>query len=547
MTTFVYPPAGSVTITGGATEATLAALNAKIPGPLGNHTMANSLSVTISSDQTALPITITPNVQDFGASTNAERVAALLGNPTGLASFGAGTTSAQTLRTVIVTDQSTLNVGVVGIGADFGASAQSFRVAALLGNTTGIASFGSGTTSAQTLRVIPATDSNLAKAAQLPTTIGQTTMAGSTSVAIASDQSAIPVTFSGTALNYGAATAALRTASQIGNTTGQADFSSGTTTAQTLRTIVATDSNLAKAAQLPAALGQTTMAGSTSVTIASDQSTIPVGIAGISADFGASATALRVAALLGNTTGIASFNSGTTSAQTLRVIPATDSNLAKAAQLPTALGQTTMANSLSVTMAVDQSLISVAIPGIGTDFGATNVALRTAAQIGNTTGAASFGSGTTSAQTLRVIEATDTTLAKSAQFPTTLGQTTAANSLSVAIASDQVPLSTNARPRFSRVQTPVLLDAGNIAASGGTRFLVATAAAEITRLFLRDATGLFINWYSASTAGTLLFQTGPGIEVPLDIVIANGTTLYVESATSTAGTSGAFMSINFLS
>lgn len=138
-------------------------------------------------------------------------------------------------------------------------------------------------------------------------------------------------------------------------------------------------------------------------------------------------------------------------------------------------------------------------------------------------------------------------MAKSAQFPTTLGQTTAAGSLSVAIASDQVPLSTNSKARYSRVQAPVLLDAGNIAASGGTRYLVATASAEITRLVIRDATGLFINWYSAAAAGTLLFQTGPGLEVPFDIVIANGTTLYVESATSTAGTSGAYMSINFLS
>lgn len=546
MATFIYPPT-NVTITGGATEATLELINNKLPGPLGQHTMAASFSVAIASDQSPLPITITPNVQDFGPSTNAERVAALLGNPTGLASFGAGTTSAQTLRTVIVTDQSTLNVGVVGIGADFGASAQSFRVAALLGNPTGLASFGSGTTSAQTLRVIPATDSNLAKAAQLPTTLGQTTMAGSTSVAIASDQSAIPVTFTPNVTDFGVTTNAQRTASIIGNTTGQAAFGAGTTSAQTLRIIEAIDSNLAKAAQLPAALGQTTMSGSTSVTIASDQSTIPVGVAGIGADFGASAQAFRVAALLGNPTGLASFGAGTTSAQTLRIIEATDSNLTKAAQLPTTIGQTVMTGSLSVVIASDQSMVNVALPGIGVNYGNSNVALRTASQLGNATGVADFGSGTTSAQTVRVIPAMDSNLAKAAQLPTTLGQTTAANSLSVAIASDQVPLNTNSRARYSRVQTPVLLDAGNIAASGGTRFLVATAAAEITRLFLRDATGLFINWYSASTAGTLLFQTGPGIEVPLDIVIANGTTLYVESATSTAGTSGAFMSINFLS
>lgn len=39
------------------------------------------------------------------------------------------------------------------------------------------------------------------------------------------------------ALNYGVATGALRTASQIGNTTGAADFNAGATGAQTLRTV----------------------------------------------------------------------------------------------------------------------------------------------------------------------------------------------------------------------------------------------------------------------------------------------------------------------
>lgn len=41
--------------------------------------------------------------------------------------------------------------------------------------------------------------------------------------------------------NYGAATGAIRTASQIGNTTGAADFAAGNSSAQTLRTVIATD------------------------------------------------------------------------------------------------------------------------------------------------------------------------------------------------------------------------------------------------------------------------------------------------------------------
>lgn len=43
--------------TGAATETTLAAASAKLPATLGQKTMANSLAVTLASDQAALPVT----------------------------------------------------------------------------------------------------------------------------------------------------------------------------------------------------------------------------------------------------------------------------------------------------------------------------------------------------------------------------------------------------------------------------------------------------------------------------------------------------------
>lgn len=48
--------------------------------------------------------------QDFGASSGAVRVAAQLGNATGSAAFGAGATNAQTVRTVIATDQTSIPI-----------------------------------------------------------------------------------------------------------------------------------------------------------------------------------------------------------------------------------------------------------------------------------------------------------------------------------------------------------------------------------------------------------------------------------------------------
>jgi hypothetical protein len=84
--------------------------------------------------------------------------------------------------------------------------------------------------------------------------LGQSTMANSVPVAIASNQSAIPVTQSGSwtssisnfpttvDTNYGTVGAStLRTASQIGNATGAAAFGAGVTGAQVLRVVLPTD------------------------------------------------------------------------------------------------------------------------------------------------------------------------------------------------------------------------------------------------------------------------------------------------------------------
>jgi hypothetical protein len=69
--------------------------------------------------------------------------------------------------------------------------------------------------------------------------LGQTTMSASIPVAIASDQTAVPVSNLPTTVdtNFGTVGAStIRSAAQIGNATGAADFNAGATGAQTLRT-----------------------------------------------------------------------------------------------------------------------------------------------------------------------------------------------------------------------------------------------------------------------------------------------------------------------
>ena len=95
---------------------------------------------------------------DFGPTTAAPRQAAVIGNTTGLADFGSGNFSAQTLRVVIAANNPPIPISVSGGALDFGASAAAQRSAALLGNPTGLASFGAGATGAQTLRVVLPTD-----------------------------------------------------------------------------------------------------------------------------------------------------------------------------------------------------------------------------------------------------------------------------------------------------------------------------------------------------------------------------------------------------
>lgn len=162
--------------------------------------------------------------------------------------------------------------------------------------------------------------------------------------------------------NYGVVGAnTLRTAAQIGNATGAANFNFGTVNAQTL--------------QVAAQVGNTTGA----------------------ADFNfgtVGAQTLRSAAQIGNATGAANFNFGAVTAQTLQV----------AAQV----GNTTGAADFNFGAASAQTLRAAALVGNATgiadfNFGTVGAqTLRAAAQIGNATGAADFNNGTTGAQTLRV-------------------------------------------------------------------------------------------------------------------------------------------------
>jgi hypothetical protein len=141
--------------------------------------------------------------------------------------------------------------------------------------------------------------------AGIPAALGQTLMAASMPVTIASNQTAVPISAASLPLPTGAATEAT-----LATRLAEATFTARINT-----------------------LGQKTMAASTPVTLASDQSTLPISAASLPLPTGAATAALQTT---GNAS-LASIDAG----------------------IPTALGQTTMANSMPVVFATDQTPILV--------------------------------------------------------------------------------------------------------------------------------------------------------------------------------------------
>lgn len=286
----------------------------------------------------ALPVsaTITFNYDtNYGAvGADTLRTAAQIGNATGAADFNSGNYSAQTLRVVVAANQPAIPVsGAVTLSydTDYGAvGASTLRTAAQVGNATGAAAFGTGTRSAQTLRVTVATDdvvpvsqsgtwniNDISGTISLPT--GASTAAkqdtGNTSLSSIDGK---------LANDYGLSSGAVRTASQIGNASGAAAFGTGTRSAQTLRVTVATDD------VVPASQSGTWNINNISGTVslptgASTEATLSTLNGKVANDYGVASGAVRTASQIGNASGVASFGTGAAGAQTLRVVNASDS------------------------------------------------------------------------------------------------------------------------------------------------------------------------------------------------------------------------------
>lgn len=340
--------------------------------------------------------------------------------------------------------------------------------------------------------------------------------------------------------NYGVVGAnTLRTAAQIGNATGAAEFGTGADSAQTLRVTLSTRAETA-ATPLSVRLSDgsaflsnlpVSQSGTWDINDISGTISLPTGAATEST---LSAISGKLPATIGSKV----------AAQSIAVVQATDSNVpitatalplpngaatdvsvqAIVSKLPVSLGQKTMANSLAVVLASDQSSLNInnisgtislptgaatestlsALSGkVANDFGVSTGAVRTAAQLGNATGAAAFGTGASSAQTLRVVLADES--------------------------KPQVGLSPVAVITRTYSSSNVTGTYSNLGTALG-------ATANMVAFFETGGSPLIIGW-----GGNDKFIIPPGgSESPLPVAIPNGTQLQIKTADASMVSSGNF-------
>jgi hypothetical protein len=234
-------------------------------------------------------------------------------------------------------------------------------------------------------------------AVQLPAALGQTTMANALSVVLASNQSSIPVTLASTTITGSVAVTGTFFQATQPISAVALPLPSGAATEATLGNVLTT---AAFQARQPV-LGQGTMAASMPVVIASNQSSIPVTLASttitgsvaVTGTFWQATQPVSIAATVAvSSTQLPAALGAQASASSLSVVPATGSSFAvtgtfwqatqpisatslplptgastdstlstMSAKLPAALGQTTMAASMSVAIASNQSAIPVTL------------------------------------------------------------------------------------------------------------------------------------------------------------------------------------------
>lgn len=147
---------------------------------------------------------------------------------------------------------------------------------------------------------------------------------------------------------------------------------------------------------------------------------------------------------------------------------------------------------------------SVSLSFTDTDFGATTNSQRVAAVLGNSTAEAAFGTGTRSAQTLRVTVATD----------------------------DVVPVTVTTK-QWGKIELITNDHSSTAITTSAYVQLVASTSADINRFHIFDSSGeglIMATGAAASEVDQFYIPPG-GLDSPLDFYVASGTRLSVKALT----------------
>lgn len=290
----------------------------------------------------------------------------------------------------------------------------------------------------------------------------------------------------------------LRTAAQIGNATGAADFGQGAVSAQTLRTVSVLSNGSADLATGAGATGATVLR----VVLPTDQTAIPAAQNG-----------------------------------TWTVEPGNTANTTPWLMTVNQGGHSAVVT-LGGALTVDGSAVTQPVSGTMTANAGTGTFAVSAASLPLPAGAATAANQTTGNSTLSAI---------SGQLPATLGAKATAASLAVTVASDQVvPVSGT----FWQATQPVSIAAAPLAPTGRTSSLVyrnndssvnittsayvqvvASTAGAINRLYVFDSSGsaLIVATGAAASEVDKLYIPPGGSGVPYEINIPAGTRVAVKA------------------
>lgn len=343
----------------------LTSLIALFPSSIGQKTKAGSLSVTLSSDQDTVPVSAASLPLPSGGATSANQTT-IIGHVDGIE----GSLSSIDGKIVAV-DTGAVVVSSSALPSGAATSANQSSEQALIGaiNETSPATDTADSGLNGRLQRIAQRITSLI--ALLPTSLGQKTKANSLAVTIASDQDVLAVSLSSSPLPTGAATAA----NQATEIASLASIDGKITAVDTGAVVVASSalpSGAATSANQSTIIGHLDGVEGLLTTIDGDTGTLAGAVAGsemqvdivsgtISLPTGASTLSEQQAQsiLIGAVDETAPASDTASSGLNGRLQRIAQRITSLIALFPTSLGQKTMANSLAVVVASDQTVIPI--------------------------------------------------------------------------------------------------------------------------------------------------------------------------------------------